>query len=134
MQGIHASLEPEARLRVTCSTVDSAKGLEANHVRIVFVPRISEDRQGNDIGGFQADPNRFFQSCMRPTDSLILYVPEEELQRHGRLHGEKTGQKRKQKERRAEITNQFWHKLADVVAAGKYLDATMTFGQIEDRG
>ena len=69
------------KTRITCSTVDSAKGLEANRVRIVFVPRHTETRP-TDIGGLQKDPHRFFQASLRPRDSLIYYIPDAELEAH----------------------------------------------------
>ena len=63
---------PEAvRARISCSTLDSAKGLEAAHVRIVFVPRHSENGE-YDLGGLQKDPHRFFQGSMRPTNIAHL--------------------------------------------------------------
>ena len=69
--------------RITCSTVDSAKGLEAEHVRLVYVPRHCGNHE-YDLGGLQRDPHRFDQGSMRPTESLKIFVPTQELWEHGR--------------------------------------------------
>ena len=34
------------------------------------------------MGGLQRDPHRFFQASLRPTESLIYYLPDEELEAH----------------------------------------------------
>ncbi len=74
-------MPPAIRARSTCSTLDSAKGAEAEHVRLVFVPRHAKDGVYN-LGGLQKDPNRFYQGAMRPTQTLKIYVPEEALALH----------------------------------------------------
>ena len=59
--------------RVRCMTVDSAKGMEASHVYIVYVPR----PEHFDLGGIQRDQNRFYQASMRAQCSVKYFVPLE---------------------------------------------------------
>ena len=79
MKRIGERLPEKVRHRITCSTVDSAKGLEAHHVRIVFVPHRDKTKGEYDLGGLQRDPRRFYQASVRPTESLKIYVPDKEL-------------------------------------------------------
>ena len=51
MKRIGERLPEKVRHRITCSTVDSAKGLEAHHVRIVFVPHHEKTKTNMISGG-----------------------------------------------------------------------------------
>ena len=106
MKRIHAFLPMEVCDRITCSTVDSAKGLEAEHVRLVYVPRHCGNRE-YDLGGLQRDPHRFYQASMRPTKSLKIFVPNKELQAHSRKRTWHGGLKH------AQAADDFWKKFAD---------------------
>ena len=74
-KAISGHLPPNIRDRTKISTIDSAKGLEANHVCLVFVPSHIEKGE-YDLGGFQKDPNRLYQAAMRPTDSHFAIMHE----------------------------------------------------------
>ncbi len=72
--------------RIYYNTVDSAKGLEAAHVRILFVPRLAGNRQ-YDIGGLQRDGHRFYQASMRATETICYFAPQEQVELHVRGGG-----------------------------------------------
>ena len=71
------ALDGESASRVRCTTTDSAKGVEAAHVFLVFHPRPSN----GDLGGIQRDKNRFYQASMRALGSVTYVVPFDAMDR-----------------------------------------------------